>query len=171
MRGNIRKIILIVFIIFMSTGIIACGITKEEISFTDYEINEGLNVIKNSFKYENNRNEEELKKCYTEVYKDTNFMLSNINSVEIKEVALLKDKKIYSNYLDYGRGKMRNIDIKNVIIFRVKYNKEYIDDSIMPMDSGIDEKGFILIRENSTSSWKIDGAGEPYFCEDEEILL
>ncbi|WP_368253400.1 DUF4829 domain-containing protein, partial [Clostridium paraputrificum] len=47
----------------------------------------------------------------------------------------------------------------------------YTSDSIMPMDSGIDEKGFILIRENSTSSWKIDGAGEPYFCEDEEILL
>ncbi len=42
---------------------------------------------------------------------------------------------------------------------------------VMPIDSGIDEKGFILIRENSTSSWKIDGAGEPYFCEDEEILL
>ncbi|MEO2508863.1 DUF4829 domain-containing protein [Clostridium paraputrificum] len=42
---------------------------------------------------------------------------------------------------------------------------------VMPIDSGIDEKGFILIRENSTSPWKIDGAGEPYFCEDEEILL
>ncbi|WP_195617879.1 DUF4829 domain-containing protein [Clostridium paraputrificum] len=41
----------------------------------------------------------------------------------------------------------------------------------MPIDSGIDEKGFILIRESSNSPWKIDGTGEPYFCEDEEILL
>ena len=98
-------------------------------------------------------------------------MLTNINSAEIKEVALLKDKRNYHNYLNDGRGNMRNIDINNVIIFRVKYDKKYVDDSIMPIDSGIDEKGFILIRESSSSPWKIYGTGEPYFCEDEEILL
>ena len=98
-------------------------------------------------------------------------MLTNINSAEIKEVDLLKDKRNYHNYLNDGRGNMRNIDINNVIIFRVKYDKKYVDDSIMPIDSGIDEKGFILIRESSNSPWKIYGTGEPYFCEDEEILL
>ena len=87
-------------------------------------------------------------------------MLTNINSAEIKEVALLKDKRNYHNYLNDGRGNMRNIDINNVIIFRVKYDKKYVDDSIMPIDSGIDEKGFILIRESSNSPWKIDGVGE-----------
>ncbi|MDU4939813.1 MAG: DUF4829 domain-containing protein [Clostridium sp.] len=171
MRGNLRRVILMIFIVIMNMGIIDCNITKEEVGFTDNEINEGLDVIKNSFKYENDRNEEELKKCYTEVYKDTNFMLTNINSAQIKEVALLKDKRNYYNYLKDGRGNIRNIDINNVKIFKVKYDKKYVDDSIMPMDSGIDEKGFILIRENSTYPWRIDGAGEPYFCEDEEILL
>ena len=171
MRGNLRRVILMIFIVIMNMGIIACNITKEEVGFTDNEINEGLDVIKNSFKYENDRNEEELKKCYTEVYKDTNFMLTNINSVEIKEVALLKDKRNYYNYLKDGRGDIRNTDINNVIIFRVKYDKKYVDDSIMPIDSGIDEKGFVLIRESNNPPWKIDGVGEPYFCEDEEILL
>ena len=47
MRGNLRRVILMIFIVIMNMGIIACNITKEEVGFSDNEINEWLDVIKN----------------------------------------------------------------------------------------------------------------------------
>lgn len=120
-------------------------------------------VILNSFKYENDHNLAKLKECYTSRYNKVNFRLDNIASTEVLEIKLLEDQRYYKFYLEYGRGRINNVDRKNIKAYKVKYYVEYKDQTIEPRDSGEYEQAYYLIKENNKGNWKIDSIGVPFY--------
>ncbi|BAE84315.1 DUF4829 domain-containing protein [Desulfitobacterium hafniense] len=125
--------------------------------------NQAKNTIESAFYFKNNKDVESLKNVYSDRYSYSFFKLENINKIDLIEIKLLKNEKNYNIYYNYGRGRINNVDRKNLIIFKVKYNIEYKDQKIEPVDSGIYEVAYFLIKENNTGNWKIDDVGQDYY--------
>lgn len=178
MKKSKGIVIAILSIILIGNLFVSCSKGKESnevltngkinsLEYTEEEINEAVEVIKNSFKYANEKNIIDLKDCYTSRHMNSDFRLFNLESKELKEVALLTEEKNYSEYMEYGTGKINGVERRNIIAFRVKSSIQYIDDNIEPVDSGINETGYTLIREKNLGGWKIEEVGEPYHTEGE----
>ncbi|MGC7872677.1 DUF4829 domain-containing protein [Desulfosporosinus sp. SYSU MS00001] len=120
-------------------------------------------VIRDSFIYENDHNLSKLRESYSSRYSDSNFRLDNLVSVKILEIKILEKEANYNDYFSYGRGRINNIEKKNLIIYKVKYYVEYKDQTKEPMNSGEYERAYYLIRENNVGNWKIDDIGVDYY--------
>lgn len=120
-------------------------------------------VIRDAFIYENNHNLNKLRDSYSSKYSNSSFRLDNLVSIKILELKLLEKEVNYNDYFNYGRGRINNIERKNLIIYKVKYYIEFKDQTIEPMNSGEYERGYYLIRENNVGNWKIDDSGVGYY--------
>lgn len=120
-------------------------------------------VIRESFKYKNDHNLKKLRELYSSSFKNTNFRLDNLVSTKVLGIKLLNNETNYNVYFNSGRGRINDVERKNVIIYKVKYYVEYKDQTIEPENSGEYEKGFTLIKENNLGNWKIDTIGYPFF--------
>ncbi|SFD31972.1 DUF4829 domain-containing protein [Clostridium uliginosum] len=132
-------------------------ITKIELS---EPIKSPEDVIKDSFKYENEHNKEKLLNYYTTRYENINFRLDNLESIELNSLDLITDEEIYYSYFTSGLGLFNSVKRENVKKYTVNYNIKYKDQSKEPADSGSYDKIYTLIKENNLGDWKIDGIGE-----------
>lgn len=122
--------------------------------------NEPKTIIKDSIKYENDHNTEKLKKCYTARLGVPYKTVENIKSKELISISLVTDEAPYDSYLNNGMDKDSNLTKDRVKIYKVNYKVEYEDDNKSPEDSGEYSKNYIVIKDSSTESWKIDDIGE-----------
>lgn len=123
------------------------------------ESDEVENVIKNSFKYRNEHDLDKTLELYIDRYKDSDFRLDNLESIEIIELKLLTDKSQYRQYINNIILNESDLKIKAIKIYEVKYYVEYKDETLEPNDSGEIMKQYCLIKLQDSDKWLIHGVG------------
>ncbi|MGL4571068.1 MAG: DUF4829 domain-containing protein [Clostridium sp.] len=135
----------------------------KELSLDNFEIKSDPNaedLIKNVFKYKNERNLDLVKSCYNERSQNNNFNLDNIETVELLDIKLSEDKSAYKSYLKNPVLKEFPTSIDELLIYEVKYNIKFKDDSIEPIGSGTDIKHYYLIKYRNSGKWLINDVGD-----------
>lgn len=136
-----KNIVIIILIIIIFSGLLLVMNNSSD------------KVIENSFKYLEANDINNLKKCYSDRYQNTNFNIENIESVELIEKILITDKSEYDNYIS------RVNNNENIKIFKVKYELKLKNEEIGPEPSGVYEKIYYLKKESFWEKWKIDEMG------------
>ncbi|SDH84548.1 protein of unknown function [Desulfosporosinus hippei DSM 8344] len=128
------------------------------IQYSKKDLRDSENVIRDKFFYENEHNLEKVRELYSSKYADSDFRLFNLASIKLLEIKLLEDERNYS----YRAG-FKDLERKNLIVYKVRYSVEFKDQTIEAIDSGEYDFAYYLIRENNGGNWKIDGTGMDYF--------
>lgn len=137
--------------------------SQSQVKYDKKTLEEAEKVIRDAFFYQNNHDLTKVKDLYSSRYSNSTFRLDNLISIQILELKLLKNEINYRLYLDYGPGRVNNIERKNLIIYKVRYNIEFKDQTLEPIDSGEYQRAYSLIRENNIGNWKIDDIGIDYY--------
>ncbi|MEG2739683.1 DUF4829 domain-containing protein [Clostridium sp.] len=135
----------------------------KEVSLDNFEIKSdptAEDVIKNVFKYKNERNLDLVKSCYNTRSQNNNFNLDNIETVELIDIKLSEDKSAYKSYLKNPVIKEFPASIDELLIYEVKYNIKFKDDSLEPINSGTDIKHYYLIKDKISGNWLINDVGD-----------
>lgn len=156
---NFKYIKIVTLFIITLTILVGCSFNNENTK--EYSPEE---VIENHFEYYNDKNEEKLLSTLTEWYHEPNMEwdFSNLESIKLLNFEEEQDEKQLNTYLTNGRGSINGVSKENVKVFKVKYEVKYkVDgkDGGGPMDSGIYEQWYFVIRENEKSPWLIDSFG------------
>jgi len=156
MKGNF-KIIIIIIITFITLA----GCSKESNSTINTEDDSAKTVVENYFKYENEKNKEKLLTTLTDRYNSPNVFweFENLDSTKIISIEEEKDEKLKENYLVSGSGRVNGATKNNIKIYKVKFEVNYKKDGVGPIDSGIYDSRYFLIRKDENSSWLIDDMG------------
>lgn len=116
-------------------------------------------VIKNHIKYINQHNIDKLSNTVT--YKLSDYMIENIDTMELISLELVNDEYTYDTYIRSGGGRIiDNLSINDVKIYKVKYYIKYKDDSKSVTGSGEFIRNYYLIKDNNTGLWRINDLGE-----------
>ena len=118
-------------------------------------------VVKNYFKFYNEKNKEKLLTTLTDWHKAPNVVWGFDNLKYIKVIKIEDDTKAQRDaYMHYGRGKINGVKEENVRVYKVDYEVKYKKDGVGPEDSGKYTKWYTVIKENDNSPWLIDDGGE-----------
>lgn len=122
-------------------------------------INTPEKVIKNHIKYINEHNIDKLSNTVT--YELSDYMIENIDTMELISLELVNDESAYDTYIRSGGGQIiDNLSINNVKIYKVKYYIKYKDDTKSVTGSGEFIRNYYLIKDKDTGLWKINDLGE-----------
>ena len=152
---------LIFLVLLLSFILVGCSPSQWKDSSSKNETAAAKKVVKNYFKYYNNKDKEALLTTVSEKSHGANTVwgfddLKNIKLVFIDENT---DESIYNDYFSSGSGSVNGISPENVKIFNVKFNVQYKKDSIFNHLNGFHYNDFILIRKDKDSPWVIDDFG------------
>lgn len=103
--------------------------------FSKSEINEAIDCVKNNF----------------------SFPASTLTKIWYDEE---KSNYLVDVYLKYGQGSVNSVSSKNVIILLTNFDVDGSGDNpVLEPNSTYTDYQWILIRDNETSDWEIDGCG------------
>lgn len=154
-KGKNFKLILILFVAILILAISFISIQNETAP---------KRVIKDSVKYKNMQNIDKLQGCYSYDYQGAYRSIdsiSNIESMKIINIELVKDESIYYSYMHNGRASLRtDLSRKDIKIYNVKYDIKYKDDSKAVVSSGEYLRKYYLLKEGPAGEWKISDVGQ-----------
>lgn len=124
-------------------------------NYSYYDITSSKQTIKNSFKYKKSKQPDKLYDLYSDRLIDaTKREFENIKEINLIEISIVENKKIY-NSIDTFDG-VNKIQKGDLIIYKVKYNIEYFDSSIEPIENGENTFLYFLVK-NEENKWIIAG--------------
>lgn len=121
---------------------------------------EAEQVIKDSFKYENENNLEKTLECYVDKYKNSDFGLDNLIYKNIIDIELLEDEPDFRYTIAGILLNEPNMDIEEMKMYRVKSYVEYKDENIEPVDSGETSHRYTMIKLKDLNKWVIYSIGD-----------
>ena len=140
-----KKFIISLCLILSIFSLVACN--QEKISkdikidiskstkFSKVEINDAINCVKNNF----------------------SFPASTLTKIWYDEE---KSNYLVDVYLKYGQGSVNGVSSKNVIILLTNFDVDGSGDNpVLEPNSTYTDYQWVLIRDNETSDWEIDGCG------------
>lgn len=115
-------------------------------------------TIREHFKCQNEKNLTKLRKTITKNMWNISWNLENIKYIKLINIEEDLTNNIKDGYMKNGNGKY--IKPREVQVFRVQYELKLKDDTESPITSGKHSDCYIVIKQNSNSSWQIDEIGE-----------
>ncbi|WP_172408193.1 DUF4829 domain-containing protein [Desulfosporosinus sp. FKA] len=109
-------------------------------------------VIENYYKFYNEKNREGLLTTLTKWHDQSNVNFGFDNLIFTKFVSIGdNDMTTVNAYLGCGRGSVNGVESNNVVAYKVIFVS--LDKWASPWPSGIQTKGFTLIRESDDAPW------------------
>ena len=116
------------------------------------------NVVKEHFKWWNEKNENKLKSTMTKDNSDISWELENVDYVKLISVREDLSSNVKKGYMENGNGKY--IKPNDVKVFTVQYEIKLKDNNKGPLSSGKHNQYYVVIKQNKNSSWLIDEIGQ-----------
>lgn len=127
----------------------------------DSNQNDPAEVIRDHFKYMNERDGEKILSTLTEDWHEgtIDWKFDNLEKIEIVKIELEEDEKEMEGYLINGRGSDNRVTEDNLLIYKVTLDEQYKDDDIAIVPGGTYIYNYFLIRTDKDSPWLIDDYG------------
>lgn len=116
------------------------------------------NVVKEHFKWWNEKNINKLNTTMTEGNKSISWNLENIDYVKIISIKEDLSSNVKKGYMENGNGKY--LKPQEVKVFAVQYEIKLKDDNKGPISSGKHIQYYIVIKQSKNSPWLIDEIGQ-----------
>ncbi|URZ08253.1 DUF4829 domain-containing protein [Clostridium felsineum] len=158
MKNKLALTILILILLF--TG---CSVNKEvNISNAEKLKLKPNEVIKNYFKYYNEKSRTGVLSTLTDWQNKPNLVLgfNKLKSIKLNTIIEDTDPKEKDIYMKYGRGKVNGVKDADVKNYKVTFTIEYKNNEGGPIKNGKHFEWFTVIRKNKNSAWLIDEHGE-----------
>lgn len=169
LRNYRTKLMISIIISLISFSLIGCkskdnSINKSttdiliENSKIDENYEEAEEVIKNYYKYYNDKNEEKMLSCLLSAQSVSSYRLFNLDYINLKNINYISDKSRYDIYINNFLTKNKNFDIEMLKLYEVKYDIKFIEE-IEPVKSGEITKEVMLVKLVGSDKWLIEGIG------------
>jgi hypothetical protein len=136
------------------------GNNMNEKEFTDEEISAARAVIEEYFRALGAKDDKAILKKLTPRFNAPNVALYGEETVTLITSQYRSDDPMRYIYIQNGRGKINGTKLKNVIVFKVKFNVKYPKGVSGPFNEGdYEDWNMILVREDDYSPWLIDDQG------------
>lgn len=121
---------------------------------------EAEELIKNLFKYTNEKDIDKISSCFvhSERYSKEN-RLFNLEYMDIIEIKLETDRLQYENYINSFLLKQKDLNVEALKIYKVKYNIKFINEDIEPIENGEVTKEYFIVKLNGSDKWLIEAIG------------
>ena len=119
---------------------------------------EAEEVIKNYYKYYNDKNEEKLLSCLLSPPSESSYRFSNLEYINLVDIKYISDEARYNNYINDFLTKNKKFDIEMLKIYEVTYDVKFIEE-IEPVNSGEITKEVILVKLAGSDKWLIEAIG------------
>ncbi len=131
-----------------------------EKEFTDEELRAATDVIEEYFRALIAKDDKAILEKLTPRFNAPNTRLYGEETITLISSQYRLDDPMRYNYIQNGRGKINGTKLKNVIVFKVKFNVKYPKGVSGPFNEGDYENwNMILVREDENSPWLIDDQG------------
>ena len=120
---------------------------------------EAEEVIKNYYKYFNEKNEEKVLSCLLfPPSSASSFRFFNLEYINLVDIKYISDEARYNNYINDFLTKNKKFDIEMLKIYEVTYDVKFIEE-IEPVNSGEITKEVILVKLAGSDKWLIEAIG------------
>ncbi|WMJ80194.1 DUF4829 domain-containing protein [Clostridium sp. MB40-C1] len=138
-----------------------CGATGRLIG-NDPDTKAAETVVRNYFKYKNEKNEEKVLSTLTDSFKSPNVVreYDDLESIKLIGIQEEMNNNIKGSYLKDGQGSVNGTTEKNLKVFKVTYRVKYKENNKSAQESGKYIWWFDVIRKDENSPWLIDDFGE-----------
>ncbi len=124
----------------------------------DNDLAKAEDVIKEHFKWWNEKNINKLNNTMTKDLSNISWNLQNTDYVKLINIKEELSGNIKDGYMNNGKGKY--IKPKDVKVFAVQYEIKLKDDNKGALTSGKHEQYYILIKQDENSPWLINEMGQ-----------
>jgi hypothetical protein len=120
-------------------------------------------VVKNYFKYKNEKNKNDIEKLLTKDSLGPNHTwgFEDLEYIKLININEETNPTFKDGYLSNGRGSINGVKKENVKVYKVDYNVKYKEGAVTAEKNGKNTSWFFVIRKDKNSPWLIDGQGQP----------
>ena len=165
----IKEILILILISLIGITLVGCKSQDKDINKTKADIlieNSNIEetsvgaeeVIRNYYKYFNEKNEEKVLSCLLSPPSTaSSFRFFNLDYINLVDIKYVSDKARYNVYID-NFLKNQKEDIEILKIYEVTYDVKYIEE-IEPINSGEVSKEVFVVKLSGDDKWLIEEIG------------